>query len=132
MARVMEFLGQSFEPEQLNFHAQQVNWYQAKQSHPPSKDQASLGDEANPAIANMLSNKSFEVSQAIDESLYGIQISHNAYRNQQINQPLFNNIGSHRKYLTDAEVIRIQRTCSRLALALGYDKDDANGNASAP
>lgn len=123
MTQTMEFLGQSFELEQLNFHAQQVNWYQAKQGSASGNDAATFGNQTSAATTDFQSNGGLEKPQTLDESQYGIDISHNAYRNQQINQPLFNNIGSYRKYLTNADVARISLTCGPLALALGYEDE---------
>lgn len=100
MANVMTFLGYSFEPEQLNFHQQQVNWYHGEQA------------------------ASFTSNHAAKELEYGTEIHHNTYRNNQINQPLFNNIGSFNSYLTKAETEQTWRACGNLALALGYKSDD--------
>lgn len=47
-------------------------------------------------------------------------ISHVDYRNQQINQPLFNNSGTHGRYLSSEEIERVRRRCGRLARTLGY------------
>lgn len=47
-------------------------------------------------------------------------VSHVDYRNQQINQPLFNNSGTHERYLSAAEIEQVHRRCSGLARTLGY------------
>lgn len=105
LGRVMNFLGLSFEHMQLNFHQEQVDWY--------ASNQALTGQSAERQAGR----------NRLDESAYGEKIDHNSYRNIQINQPLFNNVGSYRKYLTDDEALRVLRSCGRIANALGYPID---------
>ena len=47
-------------------------------------------------------------------------LSHLEHRNEQINQPLFDNSGSYGRHLDAAQIARVRRSCSRLASALGY------------
>ena len=120
MTQVMEFLGKTFEPEQLNFHSRQVIWYQASENPPLDKTGASFGEQGSLTRTDIQTKSKPPTPEAIDESQYGSGLHHNTYRNHQINQPLFNNIGNHHKYLTDTEMLRISQACGALALALGY------------
>jgi hypothetical protein len=128
LAQVMEFLGKTFEPEQLNFHSHQVTWYKAAQNPPLDGDGSNFDGQENPAKTDLNFNGALAMPEVLDESKYGSEMHHNTYRNYQINQPLFNNIGSHRKYLNDAEIDRISQACRSLALALCYDDIDASSS----
>lgn len=97
LERLMPALGLRFEPEQLHYHQEQVSWYGA-----PAETGAA-GD-AEPARSDD----------------YGSRIRHVDYRNQQINQPLFNNTGTHTRHLSSTEITRINRRCATLARTLGY------------
>jgi hypothetical protein len=100
LERLMPALGLSFEPEQLHYHQQQVSWY----GEPGSSGEAPATQAVPPATTDD----------------YGSRIRHVDYRNQQINQPLFNNTGSYTRHLSSAEVARIHRRCATLARTLGY------------
>ena len=125
LAQVMQFLGKTFESEQLHFHSQQVTWYKSTQNSPLDGDGTRLEDQGSLVNTDLQLNGVLAMPEAIDESQYGSEVHHNTYRNYQINQPLFNNIGNHRKYLTDAEIDRISQACRSLALAMCYDDIDA-------
>ena len=125
LAKVMQFLDKDFEPEQLNFHSQQVTWYKATQNSPLDGDGAKLEGQGSPVNTDLQLNKVLAMPAAITESQYGSEVHHNTYRNYQINQPLFNNIGNHRKYLTGAEIDRISQTCGALDHTMCCDDMDA-------
>lgn len=114
MTRVMDFLGFSFDTEQLNFHEDRVEWYV---KNDPIVEQQKP-DHSEPEITEITSGQ-----LPLNESEYGTKIQHNSYRNIQINQPLFNNIGSFRKYLSEDEETKVWRACSSIAIALGYPSD---------
>ena len=120
----MKFLGKTFEAEQLDFHSQQVTWYKTRQNSPLDGDGARFESQENPVNTDLQFNGALAMPEALDESQYGSGVDHNTYRNYQINQPLFNNIGNHRKYLTDAEIRRISQTCGALAHTMCYEDMD--------
>ena len=114
MTHVMDFLGFSFESKQLSFHQEPVEWYTNSK---PSAEQLNP-DNSESQITEITS-----ASVSLDESGYGTKILHNSYRNIQINQPLFNNIGSFRKYLSADEASQVWRACAAIAIDLGYPSD---------
>ncbi|MDA0803115.1 MAG: sulfotransferase [Planctomycetota bacterium] len=114
MTRVMDFLGFSFETEQLNFHDEPVEWYVKNE---PTTEELKSG-HSEPETTEITSGQ-----LPLDESEYGTKIPHTSYRNMQINQPLFNNIGSFRKYLSEDEASKVWRACASIAIALGYPSD---------
>ena len=124
LVKVMKFLGKTFEAEQLDFHSQQVTWYKTRQNSPLDGDGARFESQENPVNTDLQFNGALAMPEALDESQYGSGVDHNTYRNYQINQPLFNNIGNHRKYLTDAEIRRISQTCGALAHTMCYEDMD--------
>jgi hypothetical protein len=93
LEEVMTFVGLGFEPRQLSYHQQPVQWY----------------GQANK-----------ELAAAGQGDLVPTGLSHVSHRNRQINQPLFDNRGSYRQHLNAAEIARVQQSCSRLAAAFGY------------
>ncbi|MCP9887607.1 sulfotransferase [Cyanobium sp. ATX 6A2] len=93
LEEVMGFVGLGFEAEQLAYHQQPVQWY------------GGTGQEQAAAARS-------------EHDLAGL--SHVVHRNRQINQPLFDNTGTYRQHLDAKEIARVQRSCSRLAAALGY------------
>jgi hypothetical protein len=97
LQQLMPFLELHFEPEQLNYHQQEVSWY--------GETAAAATPEAPPEATP-------------EQYLQGV--SHVDYRNRQINQPLFNNSGTHERYLSAAEIQRVRRRCGVLARTLGY------------
>lgn len=127
LASVMAFLGFYFEAEQLNFHQEKVDWYEggARLKSQPCPIPAEAHNDECDQITNQdpQAQSTQPKISALDESLYGVKIDHKNYRNHQINQPLFNNIGSHRKYLTEDEADHVWRSCGKLAIALGYEND---------
>lgn len=94
--QIMPFLGLSFEPAQLNYHQQHVSWY-ANNPEPNNLQALDSPGTTAPALT-----------------------SHEQHRNQQINQPLFKNIGSYGTTLDNREIAITTRSCRSLAAALGY------------
>ena len=111
---LMDLLGLSFEAEQLNFHDEPVEWYVKNE---PTTEELKSG-HSEPETTEITSGQ-----LPLDESEYGTKIPHTSYRNMQINQPLFNNIGSFRKYLSEDEASKVWRACASIAIALGYPSD---------
>ena len=109
LEQLMPALGLPFEPGQLHYHQQQVSWY---------GDQPGTGPASGIAPASGTGPASSPAPAACED--YGRAISHVDYRNRQINQPLFNNTGTHERYLSAAEIARINRRCAALARTLGY------------
>ena len=105
LSEVMVFLGFNFEDSQLDFHRQPLSWYSG------TADGTSTGHE--------------HPEPPLNESEYGASATHNKYRDYQINQPLFNAIGSYRTHLSDNEAAKVWMSCRNLALALGYQGDIA-------
>ena len=84
MTQVMEFLGKTFEPEQLNFHSRQVIWYQASENPPLDTAGASFGEQGSLTRTDIQTKSKPPTPEAIDESQYGSGLHHNTYRNLMI------------------------------------------------